>query len=217
MGSRYGSSGRQCYCVIILRMQYTLDDIIALHKKYAPSDEVYDLVFMHSQIVLDIAMRLIEKNKLGVDAELVRIGALLHDIGVHPLFGTDGKLLPDVHYVSHGIEGEKILKNEGLPEEIWRFASHHTGVGLSAQDVLDQKLPLPPADYFADTDEELLIMYADKFHSKTTPPYFNSYEWYRKDVARFGPDKVVKLDQMAEKFGIPDLQPLSGKYSFAIR
>lgn len=50
----------------------------------------------------------------------------------------------------------------------------HTGVGLTKEDVLVQGLPLPPADYVAITPEERLVMYADKFHSKTTPPTFVS-------------------------------------------
>jgi uncharacterized protein len=198
-------------------MQYTLSEIQALHKKYAPSDEVYDLVFIHCQIIHDIAEQLIAKNGLNVDTELVRIGCLLHDIGVHPLFGEDGKLRPGVNYITHGTEGEAILKAEGFPEAIWRFCSHHTGVGLSKQDIVTQELPLPAADYLADTDEELLIMYADKFHSKTTPPYFNSFEWYRQDIARFGSDKVRKFEEMAEKFGVPDLKPLAEKFGYEIR
>lgn len=198
-------------------MEKTLLDIKALHKKYAPSNEVFNLIFTHCLIIRDIAIQLIDKNGLTIDRELVDTGALLHDIGVYPLFGADGKILEGVSYITHGIEGEKILKQEGLPEEVWRFAAHHTSVGLSEQDVINQKLPLPIADYLAESDEELLIMYADKFHSKTTPPYFNSYEWYRKYVAKFGDDKVVAFDRMADKFGIPDLQPLSRKYAYAIR
>ncbi len=193
------------------------DNIVALHKKYAPSDAVYDLVFTHCCIVRDVAMQLINANSLTVDYKLVEIGALLHDIGVYPMFDASGKLREDAQYIAHGIEGERILREEGLPENIWRFAAHHTGVGLSKKDVINQKLPLPIADYFAETDEELLIMYADKFHSKTTPPYFNSYEWYREDVAKFGEDKVAKFETMVAKFGKPDLQPLSRIYSFAIR
>lgn len=198
-------------------MHYSLADITYLHKKYAPSDEVYELVFAHSQIVYDIALQLIESNNLTVDRDLVRIGALLHDIGVYSLFESNGKIRTSVQYITHGTEGEKILKNENFPETIWRFATHHTGVGLTKQDIINQKAPIPVADYLAETDEELLIMYADKFHSKTTPPYFNSYEWYRQDIAKFGKDKVTKFDQMATKFGVPNLQPLNKKYSFAIR
>lgn len=193
------------------------NDILALHKKYAPCQSVYDLVLTHCYIIRDIALQLIEKNELNLNLELVKAGALLHDIGVHPLFGNDGKILDGVNYITHGTEGEKILKSEGMPEELVRFAAHHTGVGLTERDVIEQKLPMPVRDYLAETDEELLIMYADKFHSKTTPPYFNSYDWYRNDVSKFGNDKVVKFDAMAVKFGKPDLKFLASTYQYEIR
>jgi uncharacterized protein len=191
--------------------------IIALHKKYAPSDAVYQLVWTHCCIVRDISIQLPEKNGLHLDKELVEVGALLHDIGVYPLFGADGQLRKGVNYITHGTEGERILALENMPHEVTRFAAHHTGVGLTRQDIVDQKLPLPIDDYLAETDEELLIMYADKFHSKTTPPFFNSFEWYRGDIAKFGKDKVITFDSMASKFGKPDLVALSKKYGFEIR
>lgn len=197
-------------------MVYSLSDITALHKKYAPSDIVFDLVFTHSRIVYDLCRQLLE-NGIDVNTDLVLHGALLHDIGVYPLFSADGKLKEGVNYITHGIEGERILKDEGFPEAMWRLASHHTGVGLTKQDVIGQKLPLPIEDYLAESDEELLIMYADKFHSKTTPPYFNSFEWYKHDVSKFGTDKIERFDAMAAKFGKPDLAPLSEIYGFAIR
>jgi uncharacterized protein len=198
-------------------MNYSLQEIETLHKKYAPSDLVFDVVFVHCQIVKDIAEQLIAKSGLSVDADLVRTGCLLHDIGVYPLFDADNHKLAGRAYLTHGIEGESILKAEGMPRELWRIASHHTGVGLTADDISNGNLPLPVEDYFAETIEEELIMYADKFHSKTTPPYFNSFEWYKQDIAQFGEDKVRKFEAMAEKFGLPDLDILSEKYGFMIR
>lgn len=191
--------------------------IRALHQKYAPSEIVFTLVWEHCCIVRDIALQCIDERGLAVDRQLVEVGSLLHDIGVYPLFTADGTLREGVHYITHGTEGECILRDEGFPEYIWRFASHHTGVGLSKTDITEQELPLPAADYLAESDEEILIMYADKFHSKTTPPYFNSYAWYKNDVSRFGEDKAVKFAAMADKFGIPNLAPLAQQYGFEIR
>lgn len=188
-----------------------------LHHKYAPSQAVYDLVYTHCEIIWAIAKQCIQNKSLTVDTELVRAGCLLHDIGVYPLFTAAGKLRPGVAYITHGTEGEAILRAEGLPEAVCRFASHHTGVGLTKDDIIAQQLPLPAADYLAETDEERLIMYADKFHSKTSPPHFNSYEWYRQDIARFGADKVTKFDALAKQFGVPDLTALSQRYGYAIR
>jgi uncharacterized protein len=198
-------------------MQYSIKEIEALHKKYAPSDMVFDIVFTHCQIVRDIAEQLIAKNNLDVDIDLVRTGCMLHDIGVYPLFDAENHKREGRPYLTHGVEGEAILKAEGLPQEIWHIASHHTGVGLTAADIANEHLPLPIQDYLAETDEEELIMYADKFHSKTTPPYFNSFQWYKQDIAQFGEAKVRKFEAMAEKFGIPDLALLSDTYGFKIR
>lgn len=65
-------------------------EIEALHRKYAPTESVFELVFTHCKIVSDIATQLAEKSGTNVDIELVRVGCLLHDIGVYPLFDKKG-------------------------------------------------------------------------------------------------------------------------------
>ena len=106
-------------------MQYTHNDIVALHKKYAASDVVYDLVFTHSCIVRDIALQLLDTNRYGVglDRKLVEIGALLHDIGVYRLFEANGKLREGVSYITHGVEGERILREEGFSKKYMALCS----------------------------------------------------------------------------------------------
>jgi uncharacterized protein len=117
MDAGYWPPDSECNYVTMRRMKLpTLQEIEALHKKYAPSDEVFDLVWKHCCIVRDIALQLCNNNALTLDTNLLEAGCLLHDIGVHPLFGADGKLLPDVNYITHGIEGEAILKQEGVLE-----------------------------------------------------------------------------------------------------
>jgi uncharacterized protein len=186
----------------------TIHQIEALHKKYAPTPAVLELVWTHCRIVNDIAQQAISFHHLEVDPELVRVGCLLHDIGVYRV---------DLHYITHGVRGEAILKDEGYPETISRFASHHTGVGLTARDITSHKLPLPALDFLAETVEEELVMYADKFHSKDDPPCFNTYDWYLRYAARFGSDKASKFEDLAGKFGLPDLAPLIEKYGHTVR
>jgi uncharacterized protein len=194
----------------------TFDEIEALHKKHAPSDKVFDLIFTHCKIIADIAEQLIAKNNLDIDVELVKVGCLLHDIGVYPLLDEDGNRRDGLHYITHGSRGEVILRDEGYPEVLWRIASHHTGVGLTKEDIENQNLPLPKQDYIAETKEERLVMYADKFHSKGSSPHFNSYDQYKELVRQFGEHKVEQFEEMANEFGIPDLQPLSEKYGYPI-
>jgi uncharacterized protein len=189
-------------------------EILALHEKHAPTAEAFDLVYTHCLIVCGIAEQL-HGRSADLDIRLVRAGSLLHDIGVYRLYDEAGKL-DHANYIRHGVLGHELLLEEGFPEEICRFASHHTGVGLTREDVLRQRLPLPPADYVAETGEETLVMYADKFHSKTTPPALLTASAYAASVRRFGKDKVAAFESMHKMFGDPDLTPFSIAYGHRI-
>ena len=83
--------------------------------------------------------------------------------------------------------------------------------------MLRQRLPLPPADYLAETGEEALVMYADKFHSKTSPPAFLTAEAYATSVLRFGADKVIAFESLRARFGEPDLTPMAARYGHRMR
>ena len=194
-------------------LNYPTDrEILGLHEKYAPSPQALDSVYGHSEIVWRIAGQLLARPGgfpgLGVvNAGLVRAGCLLHDLGVYRLYDDAGRL-DHAGYIRHGVLGHDLLAAEGLAEGICRFASCHTGVGISREDVIRQRLPLPVADYLARTAEEMLVMYADKFHTKASPPRLLTPEEYAAGVRRFGEDKVVTFEAMRAQFGDPDLTRL---------
>jgi len=189
--------------------------ILALHEKHAPTPEALDLVYTHCVIVCGIAEQLHARSGADASLDLVRAGCLLHDVGVYRLYDDAGRL-DHANYIRHGILGHELLREEGVPEVICRFAAHHTGVGLSREDVLRQELPLPPGDYLAETPEETLVMYADKFHSKTNPPALLTADAYAASVRRFGEDKVAAFESMRATFGEPDLFPFSTAYGHRV-
>jgi uncharacterized protein len=193
----------------------TDEEILALHQRHAPTPTALELVYTHCVIVGGIAEQLQARSGLDVDSELVRAGCLLHDVGVYRLY-DDAGVLDGASYIRHGVLGHELLREEGLPEVICRFASHHTGVGLSREDVIRQELPLPPCDYLAETAAERLVMYADKFHSKSTPPKLLTADAYAASVRRFGEDKVAAFQAMRAAFGEPDLAPFSAAYGHRI-
>jgi uncharacterized protein len=193
----------------------TDEEIRVLHEKHAPTPDAFDVVYEHCRIVCELAEQLLARPDLGLDADLVRAGCLLHDIGVYRLYDAAGKL-DHANYIRHGFLGHGLLAEEGFPEAVCRFASRHTGVGLSPGDVLRQELPLPVADYRAETGEEMLVMYADKFHSKTDPPIFLNAACYAGKERRFGEDKVAAFESMRELFGEPDLSLLSSIHGHAV-
>jgi uncharacterized protein len=180
------------------------EEIRALHEKWAPTPEAFRSVHTHCEIVWRIAEHLIESSGLDVDFELVRAGCLLHDIGVYRLYSEDG-VLDYKNYIRHGILGHELLEQAGLPETLRRFCSHHTGVGVTREDIERQGLPLPPGDYVAVTPEEKLVMYADKFHSKSRPSSLLTPAEYAVHVRRFGEEKVTAFQELRATFGDPDL------------
>lgn len=187
----------------------TITEIEALHRKYAPDDAVFTLVWTHCRIVRDIALQLLEaKPQPGIDAQLVEAGCLLHDIGTYKLY-KDGSF-DRSRYITHGIEGDALLGDEGYDERLRRIASHHTGTGLTKQDIIAQSLPLPHEDFMAETQEERLVMYADKFHSKA--PRFNSYAAYSQTIRGFGAANLRRFEDLADEFGIPNLDTLAKVY-----
>ncbi|MFS2295285.1 MAG: HD domain-containing protein [Actinomadura sp.] len=191
------------------------EEIRALHERHAPGPEAFEVVWTHCVIVCEIAEQIMDSARLDVDAGLVRAGCLLHDIGVYRLYDMTGAFEPE-QYVRHGVLGHELLRDEGLPETLCRFCSRHTGMGLTREDIERQGLPVPPGDYVAETVEERLVMYADKFHSKTSPPSFVSADTYARHVRRYGEDKVAAFEEMRAFFGEPDLEPLAARFGHAV-
>ena len=193
----------------------TDSEILALHERHAPTARALDEVYTHCVIVCQIAEQLLARPGVGfpgagtINADLVRAGCLLHDIGVYRLYDAAGQL-DHASYIRHGVLGHELLATAGFTAGICRFASCHTGMGITRQDVIRQGLPLPVADYVARTAEEMLVMYADKFHTKASPPRFLTPEAYAAIVRRFGEDKVATFEAMRTQFGDPDLTQLDG-------
>lgn len=191
------------------------ETIRKLHKKYAPNDKAFYDIWTHCCVVADIASTIAqgfdEANK-----ELVSAGALLHDIGVHSFYGPDG--LDKKDYITHGLLGYDILKKEGYDEVLCNFSLHHTGAGITKEDVINQKLPMPVADYLPTTLEERIVTYADKFHSKGIGLVFNTPEYYERFLLeKFGESKVKAFQALKAEFGVPDLGPFIAKYKHPVR
>ena len=53
-------------------------------------------------------------------------------------------------------------------------------------------------------------------HSKTTPPTFVTAATYAARARRFGPATVARFAALAERFGEPDLGPLSRRFGHPV-
>lgn len=222
---------------------FSFERLEQLHHALAPSDFAFTKLWTHCQIVARIAVGFAKqvrsqhadevahaaaRGKRAVpmpqpwngalpDLQLVAVGALVHDIGVYRIFLPDGRTFDRHRYIFHGLEGYLTLLEErcGLP--IAQFARNHTGVGITRSEVIAQRLPLPPDDYMPRTIEQELVMYADKFHTKSDPPDFVSLPVAYRSAARFGQSNAERFRVLAERYGAPQLDDLAAEYGMNIR
>ncbi len=195
----------------------SIDEIEKLHRKYAPNDKVYNLVYGHCQIVCEIALWCVDqmKDSSKVDKDLLRASCLLHDIGTYLFFDEEAKVSNDRMYVQHAILGSKILADEGIDSRICRLVQDHVLMGLSKEEIASRPFPLPNKDYIPDSIEGRLLCYGDRYHSKH--PVFNSYDFFLKILEADLPLQAKKFKDWAKEFGIPDVKKLADKYQHPIR
>ncbi|MCP3683456.1 MAG: HDIG domain-containing protein [bacterium] len=133
---------------------------INLLKKYSHSKKQFKIVFKHSVMVRDLAIKLSDRiTDKRIDKKFVATAALLHDIG---RFDCPPKkvLLAGKRSLFHGVVGAAILRKEKLPKHA-RVAERHVGAGISKAEA--KKLGLPEKAYLPKTIEEKIVCYADSF------------------------------------------------------
>lgn len=133
-------------------------------------------IIQHCKIVSKTAVEISEsilESGTPIDLELVRSGGLLHDVG--------RSITSDI---KHGVEGARLLKKAGFPENLTKIAERHVGAGIPRKEA--KILGLPAKDFLPQTLEEKIVCYADKLVSgkKVT-----DIEYVINDFAiKLGPD-----------------------------
>ncbi len=107
-------------------------------------------VIVHCCTVCTVAEAI--ASGLNCDMDLVRAGALLHDIGR----SVD-------HSIMHAVIGAGIAEDLGLPSEVIEIIRRHTGAGLDDEDV--REFVLPSGDYIPRTLEQKIVAHADNMVS----------------------------------------------------
>ncbi|HEY5673542.1 MAG TPA: HD domain-containing protein [Malonomonas sp.] len=163
-----------------------------IRKYYAPYPEAWQILLDHSRRVTQRALRIARRlqQTQPVDLKFIAEAAMLHDIGI---FMTDAPSLGctgEGPYLCHGIKGRQLLEEEGLPRHAL-VCERHIGVGLTAEEIRTQDLPLPARDMLPLSLEEQIICYADLFYSKDKDKLHKekSPAKVRKVLAKYGADK----------------------------
>ncbi|HAT98851.1 MAG TPA: hydrolase [Bacteroides sp.] len=156
--------------------------------------EVAPGTFQHSLQMANLAAA--AANKIGGKSQLVRTGALYHDIGkmVNPAFFTENQSGVNPHkslsyeqsaqvIISHITDGLKLAEKHNLPKVIKNFISTHHGRGLTKyfyisyknehpdEEVDQEKFRYPGPNPF--TKEQAVLMMADSVEaaSRSLPEY----------------------------------------------
>jgi hypothetical protein len=156
--------------------------------------EVAPGTFQHSTQVGNLAAEI--ANKIGAKSQLVRTGALYHDIGkiMNPIYFTENQSGVNPHesmtyidsaqmIIGHVTEGLKLAEKYNLPDVIKGFISTHHGLGKAKYFYVQQKNAHPdePIDDLLftypgpnpTTKEQAILMMADTVEaaSRSLPDY----------------------------------------------
>ena len=171
--------------------------------------------FQHSITVGNLASEI--ANKIGAKSQLVRTGALYHDIGKmeHPVFFTENQSGINPHtrldakssariIISHVTNGLKIAEQYNLPRVIKDFIATHHGTGLTKyfyityknehpnEDVDPQPFTYPGPNPF--TREQAILMMSDAVEAASR----SLKEYTEESIARLV-NKIID-EQVANGF-----------------
>jgi len=179
-----------------------MDPIKIIQKYYNSKLKTYDFLVIHSRMVTKKALKTARIIKyLNPDLKFIKEAAMLHDIGIFLTNTPELECYGEKPYICHGYLGRKLLEKQGLLKH-GLVCERHIGVGLTKEDIINRKLPLPKRDMVPITLEEKIITYADKFFSKNKE-YLQkekSIEQVKKELAQYGKDKVQKFDEWLKIF-----------------
>ncbi len=149
-----------------------------LEREHTPEN-----VIDHCKAVYEKAMK-IAANFDNVDEDLIRKGALLHDIG-----------RSKTHGITHAIEGVKIAEKYGYDEDVLNIIERHIGAGITEEEA--EKLGLPKKSYVPQTLEEKIVAHADNLvsGSREVDIDFVIEKWKRTiEDSDDNIERLIKLD-----------------------
>mgnify|MGYP002624799058 CR=1 FL=1 len=176
-------------------------NILSIIDKYCRDNpKLRDILITHSRQVADKAVNIARRHpELNIDIDFLFDAAMIHDIGIVKTNAPGIECHGSEPYICHGIIGAKICVEEGLPQ-FANICERHTGAGITAQEVIQQNLPLPVKDYIPETIEEKLICYADKFFSKSHLDQEKTPEQVMDSLQKFGTDTVSRFKILHQLF-----------------
>ena len=181
----------------IPKSKMTIDSIEILSEYYDSESKLFDILVEHGRRVaakaIDAAKRV---PHLNPDLDFIREASMLHDIGICFTRTSSLECEGKHPYICHGYLGRELLDSKGFKRHAL-VCERHLGVGLTAEDIMQQGLPLPVRDMVPVSIEELIISYADKFYSKSngSAEGEKSVEAVKRELLKFGSEKAERFEK----------------------
>lgn len=174
-----------------------------IRKYYAKHPLAWQILLEHSRSVTFRALKIarqIQKNE-PLDLQFIGEAAMLHDIGIIATFSPKLGCLGEEPYLRHGVAGRAMLDREGLSRHAL-VCERHIGIGLTASEIISQKLPLPQRDMLPISLEEQIICYADLFYSKDLSKRGRAKtpDEVRKVLNKYGAEKISVFERWLHSF-----------------
>jgi len=178
-----------------------MDPLEIISKYYKPRSKAYNILVTHGHVVAEKALKIARQhNELLADVKFINEAASLHDIGIFMTNSPKLYCFGEHPYLCHGYLGGELLIKEGFPDHAL-VCERHIGVGITTEEIIANKLPLPVRDYIPLSVEEQIICFADTFFSKSGDLLREkSVDEVRKSVKRFGNNHLARFDEWCEIF-----------------
>lgn len=174
-----------------------------INKIYKNNPKAKKILLIHSNQVkkkaLKIAIKYQNKISKKINMKLIENGALLHDIGIIKINNKRMNCHGKVPFIKHNYEGFKILLKH-LHPKLALITLRHTGVGLTREEIIKEKLPLPKINMVPKTIEEEIVCLADKFYSKSKLNLEYSIEDIKKEIKQYGQSQEKRLNYLINKY-----------------
>jgi len=177
-----------------MNKELKIDPLLIIEKYYKKGSEIYNMLVDHSTQVKNKALEIADKHpELHLDKQFIAEAAMLHDIGIFMCNAPRIHCTGTHEYIEHGYLGAELLRKEGLFKHAL-VSERHTGLGISLEMILKNKLPLPHRDFLPISPEEQVICYADKFYSKTRLNETSKLQRIRTDLKKYGESQVLQFN-----------------------
>ena len=118
----------------------------------------------------------------NVDLDLIKCGAMLHDVG-----------RIKTNNIEHAYLGADLLRELNVDEKIAKITERHIGAGIPPHEA--EELGLPPRNYMPETLEEKIVAHADNLvHGVTKVNLgFVIDKWKNKNMNQASINRLISL------------------------